>query len=107
MIVFNYEILDDFLTAISRRVSNELFSQYIEPEKNSELVAFRHKLILQFIGRPDPANIHFTVLHQIVLPISGSKEKEEIIANLKKAFLTAGEITLIQGHINEIIMSIS
>ena len=105
MIVFNYEILEDFLSALNRRVSNEIFSQYIEPEQNSELVAYRHKLILQFIGRPDPSNIHFAVLHQIAIPISGSKEREEIIGNLKKAFQTSGEVHLIQGYINEIIIA--
>ena len=105
MIVFSYEILDDFLAALSRRISDEIFSQYIEPNISTEIAATRHKIILQFLGKPDISNPNLLVLHQIAIKIGTKKEKDEVMGNLKKAFQEAGNISLIQGEINEIMMS--
>ena len=85
MIVFSYDILDDFLSALSRRISNEIFSQYIEPNQSTDIAANRNKIILQFLGRPDPTNVNLLVLHQIAIKISNQKEKEDVMENLKKA----------------------
>ena len=107
MIVYNYENLDDFLTALSRRINNEVFSQYIEPKSTPDISSGDFKLILQFLGRPDIDNTALIALHQCVLRIKTIKEKNNTIKELKNAFEAAGGISLIQGWIKEIFQSIS
>ncbi|MHA1719634.1 MAG: hypothetical protein ACTSWX_04585 [Promethearchaeota archaeon] len=107
MIVYNYERLEDFLAALSRRMNNEVFSQYIEPNNTPEISSGDFKLILQFLGKPDINNSSIIALHQCVIRIKTIKERNETIKDLKNAFEAAGGISLIQGWIKEIVQSIS
>ena len=107
MIVYNYENLEEFLKALSRRINNEVFSQYIEPKNTHGISSGDFKLILQFLGKPDINNTTLIALHQCVLRIKTIKEKNNIINELKNAFEAAGGISLIQGWIKEIFQSIS
>jgi hypothetical protein len=106
MIIFNYDVLDQFLEMLPNRAINQIFTQYIEPKNGEGLPSQMHKLVLQFLGRPDPSNTNFLVMYQTAIKISSKKERDEVIANLRKAF-DAGGIQLVQGCINEIFMSIS
>lgn len=106
MIVFNFDILDQFLGALACRATPFVFTQYVEPHTAEGVPVTTHKLMLQFMGRPDPQSPQLMVLHQCVLKIQAKKERDEIIASMKGAFDTNG-IKLIQGYINEIFMSIS
>ena len=107
MIVYNYENLEDFLKALSRCINNEVFSQYIEPKNTPEISSTDFKLILQFLGKPDINNTNLIALYQCVLRIKTVKERNNTIEELKKAFDTAGSISLVQGWIKEIFQSIS
>jgi hypothetical protein len=107
MIIFNYTILDQFLEALSRRASNEIFSSYFEPNQSIEIADNRHKLILQFLGYPNSNNTNLIVLHQCILKMKTKNEREVVIQNLQKAFKESGDVMLIQGSINEIFTSIS
>ncbi|MHA1475058.1 MAG: hypothetical protein ACTSQ5_07710 [Promethearchaeota archaeon] len=107
MIVFNYENLEDFLKALSRRIINEVFSQYIEPKTTPDISSGDFKLILQFLGKPDVNNTTLIALHQCVLRIKTITERNKTIKELKNAFEAAGGISLIQGWIKEIFQSIS
>ena len=107
MIVYNYENLEDFLSALSRRMNNEVFSQYIEPKSTPDISSGDFKLILQFLGRPDNNNTALIALYQCVLKIKTIKERDDTIKELKNAFEAAGGISLIQGWIKEIFQSIS
>lgn len=107
MIVYNYENLEDFLNALSRRINNEVFSQYIEPKNLPDISSGDFKLILQFLGKPDSTNTSLIALHQCVLRIKTIKERNDTIKELKNAFEAAGGISLIQGWIKEIFQSIS
>ena len=97
----------NILLKLDRRASNEIFSQYIEPHSSSEIAPNRHKLILQFLGYISPDNTSINVLHQCVLKIKSSQERNNILEEMKKAFGKIGQISIIEGYINEIIMSIS
>jgi len=107
MIVYNYENLEDFLKALSKRINNEVFSQYIESKSTPDISSGDFKLILQFLGRPDINNTSLIALYQCIIRIKTIKERNETIKELKKAFEAAGEISLIQGWIKEIFQSIS
>lgn len=107
MIVYNYENLEDFLNALSRRINNEVFSQYIEPKTTPDISSGDFKLILQFLGKPDSNNTALIALHQCILRIKTIKERNDTIKELKNAFEAAGRISLIQGWIKEIFQSIS
>jgi len=107
MIVYNYENLEDFLKALTRRINNEVFSQYIEPKSTPDISSGDFKLILQFLGKPDTTNTNLIALHQCVLRIKTIKERNNTIEELKNAFEAAGGILLIQGWIKEIFQSIS
>ena len=98
------------MVSLASRVSSEVFTQYVEPDRTSDFSmpsGGSHKLILQFIGRIDPTGAGLTVLHQLSLDIKGSDERDEVIGSLKKAFDEAGGIRLIQGSINEIFTSLA
>jgi len=107
MIVYNYENLEDFLKALTRRINNEVFSQYIEPKSTPDISSGDFKLILQFLGKPDITNTNLIALHQCVIRIKTIKERNNTIEELKNAFEAAGGILLIQGWIKEIFQSIS
>ncbi len=107
MIVYNYENLEDFLKALSRRINNEVFSQYIEPKNTPDISSGDFKLILQFLGRPDTNNTSLIASYQCVLRIKTIKERDKTIDELKNAFEATGGISLIQGWIKEIFQSIS
>ena len=107
MICFNYTDLSQFTEALLRRAFNEIFYQYIVPKSSTDIALEQHKLILQFLGKPDPNNTNFLVLHQCEVKIKNQKNREETIANLEIAFEKVGEIKMIQGSINEIFQSIS
>ena len=107
MIVFNYKKLDDFLAKMVLRMGNTVFTQYIEPSTNPDLSENRHKLILQFLGYPSQGNTDLNILHQISLGIKSSAERDEVIVKMKKAFEKIGDISIVEGYINEIFMSIS
>ena len=110
MIVYNFEKLEPFLFSLSSRVSSEVFTQYVEPDRTRDFSmssSGSHKLILQFIGRIDPTGANITILHQLSLDIKGSDERDEVIGSLKKAFDEAGGIRLIQGSINEVFTSLT
>ncbi|QEE15169.1 hypothetical protein DSAG12_00993 [Promethearchaeum syntrophicum] len=107
MIVYNYENLEDFLKALSKRINNEVFSQYIESKSTPDITSGDFKLILQFLGKPDINNTTLIALYQCVIRIKTIKERNDTIEELKKAFEAAGAISLIQGWIKEIFQSIS
>jgi hypothetical protein len=106
MIVFNFDRLDDFLARLPQRAVNDVFTEYVEPKLTGEVPTQSHKLILQFLGKPDPQSPQLIILHQCAIKIGSKKERDDVIENLKKAF-DAGGIRLVQGCINEIFMSIS
>ncbi len=106
MIVFHYDLLDQFLHVLPRNIANEVFIQYLEPinalEMNNSTI---HKAILQFLGKPDPANIHLTILHQCALVIKTQADRQQIMDQIKGAMQSSGQFTLIQGQISEIVHS--
>jgi hypothetical protein len=72
---------------ISRRVNNEVFIHQVSPENpTTGSIEKAQKIVFQFLGRPDPANIHLNVLHQCVIRIKSSIEKETIIEQLRATF---------------------
>ena len=107
MLIFNFEIIDDFLKALKYRIVDEVFSEYLEPETSLGASPQNHKLILQFIGRPDEKNTSILALYQIRIRIKQKNERNEIINHLQEAFAKVGGISLIQGNITEIFQSIS
>ena len=107
MLVFNFENLENFLEALKFRMQNEVFSTYLEPESSLGASPQNHKLILQFLGKPDEKNISLHALYQIRMTLKKKNERTEIIAQLQKAFEIAGGIKLIPGTITEIFQSIS
>lgn len=107
MLVFQYQVLEDFLASLNYRLVDEVFSQYIEPETTLGASPNHHQLILQFLGHPDSQNTNILGLYQIKLEIKTHQERDRIIVHLKEAFKKAGEIRLIQGSISEIYRSIS
>ena len=60
MIVLNYENLEQFLFALQRRISNEVFAQYVEGKNSQDENSTTHTMILQFLGRVDPNVLRLT-----------------------------------------------
>jgi hypothetical protein len=104
MIVFNFEILDQFLAALSNRIHNQIFFHIRAPNSGSDQNESVYEVMLQFLGRPDPQVL---VLHQCAIKLQKKEEREVVIARLKETFKTAGDIILIQGRIQELIMSLT
>jgi hypothetical protein len=107
MIVLNFELLDQFLQAMANRINNSVFFHFIDrygPKEEENAAENVCEVLLQFLGRPDPA---ITALYQCKVKFQKKEERETIIAQLSKAFKVGGEITLVQGRIQEIIMSIA
>jgi hypothetical protein len=104
MIVLQYDTLEQFLQALNRRVSNELFSHIEENNPSHEESGKNFKIILQYLGRIDPALL---VLHQCVIKIQHQEEKDQILKSITQAFEKAGGIVLIQGKIQELILSVA
>lgn len=106
MLVFNFELLDQFLTALSQRINNQIFFHFRDPGVNSELdlSSDSNEVILQFIGRPDAV---LTALYQTKMKIAKKEDRTAILSQLESAFKSAGEISLIQGKIYEIVMSLA
>ncbi len=108
MIVFTYEKIESFLAMISRRVNNEIFIHHVSPENpTTGSLENSQKIVLQFLGRPDPANIHLNALHQCIIRIKSSIEKETIIEQLRATFKQIGDILLVEGSIIEIMHSLA
>lgn len=107
MLVFQYNQLEDFLTSLKYRITDEVYSQYVEPNNAMGAASNQHHLILQFLGHPDTKNVNILGLYQIRIEINTRQERDSIIVDLQKAFATAGNIKLIQGSITEIFRSIS
>ena len=104
MIIFNFDLLEQFLQALPRRIGNEVFAHYIEEKNPNGELTGEHTIYLQFLGHPDQS---ITVLHQCRIKIIKKEEREQIIASLMKAFEKAGGIQLIQGKIQEMFMSVA
>ncbi len=104
MIVLNYENLEQFLFALQRRISNEVFAQYVEGKNSQDENSTTHTMILQFLGRVDP---NVLALHQCSLKLQKQEEKDELIQTLQQSFEKAGDIQLIQGKIIDIMMSLA
>ena len=106
MIIFHYDILDQFLNVLPRNIANEIFIQYLEPinilEMNNSTI---HQVILQFLGKPDSTNVHLTILHQCALTIKTQADRQQIMDQIKEAMQSSGKFTLIQGKISEIVHS--
>ena len=106
MIIFHYDILDQFLHVLPRNISNEIFFQYLEPTNALEMTNNTiHQVILQFLGKPDPVNIHLTLLHQCALNIKTQADRQQIMDQIKEALQNTGHFTLVQGKISEIVHS--
>ena len=90
MIVYNYENLEDFLKALSKRINNEVFSQYIESKSTPDISSGDFKLILQFLGRPDINNVSLIALYQCVIRIKTIKENYQHPGKRFKAFYHIG-----------------
>ena len=106
MLVFNYEILDQFLTALNQRINNQIFFHFRDPGQNADLdmSSETNEVILQFLGRPDSV---LTALYQTKMKIAKKEDRNVILSQLETAFKVAGEIHLIQGKIYEIVMSLA
>jgi hypothetical protein len=104
MIVFNYDGLEDFLRALERRISNEVFAQYLDRPSPQVENDSTHTVILQYLGKLENS---ITVLHQCVLKLKKQEEKDQLIQTLQDAFEKAGGIQLIQGKIVELVLSLA
>lgn len=107
MIIFHYDLLDQFLLALPRNMSSDVFLRYLEPaEAGSGIDTGNHTIMLQFMGKPDSQNVHLLVLHQCIIPLKSKQEKTEIVDKIQHAFQFSGEFHIIQGSISEIIHSV-
>ncbi|MHA1521097.1 MAG: hypothetical protein ACTSVZ_06940 [Promethearchaeota archaeon] len=106
MIIFHYDILDQFLHVLPRNVANEIFIQYLEPTNELEMTNNTiHQVILQFLGKPDSGNVHLSTLHQCALNIKTQADRQQIMDQIKEALQKTGQFTLIQGKISEVVHS--
>ena len=104
MIIFNYDQLDQFLSALIHRVGNEVFAYYIEERNPNGELTGENIIYLQFLGHPDPS---LTALYQCRIKINKKEEREQLMATLLQAFQKAGGIQMIQGKIQEMFMSVA
>lgn len=106
MIIFHYDVLEQFLNQLPRNISSEVFIQYLEPNQELELQERdSHKVILQFLGRPDDGNPHLNILHQCVIKINSTKERDEVVKRIETALNTLKNFKVVRGKISEIVHS--
>ncbi|WP_457556488.1 hypothetical protein [Candidatus Harpocratesius sp.] len=106
MIIFQYDILEQFLNKMPRNISTEVFVQYLEPNHSMSMPERdTHRIILQFLGHPDDNNPHLNVLHQCVIELKSKKEREEIIKKIESAFDTLKKFKIVRGKISEVVHS--
>lgn len=99
MIIIHLEDLNDFASFLEKRISNEIFFEFIkaEPELNGL------KVQLQYIGVMNNTNILFTT-H---LDFPKIKDKEAVRKKLKEIKISDLDLRLVHGSIRELYFSIS
>ncbi|MFX1450048.1 MAG: hypothetical protein ACFFCM_04335 [Promethearchaeota archaeon] len=99
MIIIHLEDLNDFANMLDKRISNEIFFEFVKP--NYEINGIRVQL--QYLGVMNNTNILFTT-H---LDFPKIKDKESVKKKLKEIKITELDIKLIHGTIRELYLSIS
>ncbi|MHA1775137.1 MAG: hypothetical protein ACTSWC_00090 [Promethearchaeota archaeon] len=106
MIIFHYDVLEQFLNQLPRNISSEVFIQYLEPNPELELQDLNsHQIILQFLGRPDDSNAHLNILHQCVININSKKERKEVVQRIETALNSLQNFKVVRGKISEVVHS--
>ena len=99
MIIIHLEEINDFASFLDKRISNEIFFEFIKP--NPELNGL--KVQLQYLGVMNNTNILFTT-H---LNFPKIKDKTAVVNKLKEIKISDLELRLVHGTIRELYLSIS
>ncbi|MHA1376843.1 MAG: hypothetical protein ACTSRG_00550 [Candidatus Helarchaeota archaeon] len=99
MIIIHLDDLNDFASFLEKRISNEIFFEFIKPEP--ELNGL--KVQLQYLGVMNNTNILFTT-H---LDFPKIKDKEAVKNKLKEIKISELDLRLVHGKIRELYISIS
>lgn len=106
MIIFHYELLQEFLAALPRNITKDIFIQYLEADDSPDRSDLTyHKIILQFLGKPTEENPYLNILHECIIPIKTKEERKKIIQEIEIAFGQKSEYKVVRGKISEIIHS--
>ncbi|MHA1300078.1 MAG: hypothetical protein ACTSO9_11720 [Candidatus Helarchaeota archaeon] len=99
MIIIHLEEMNDFASFLDKRISNEIFFEFIKPEPQLNGL----KVQLQYLGALNNNNILFTT-H---LDFPKIKDKNAVINKLKEIKISDLDIRLVHGTIRELYFSIS
>lgn len=99
MIIIHLEELNDFASFLDKRLSNEIFFEFIRPESSFDGICVQ----LEFLGSLNNTNVLFTTN----LDFPKIKDKEAVKEKLKEIKISDLELKLIYGSIREIFFSIS